>query len=33
VRIRAEERQLTHAQGAEHEHFAADRKPVVPAAW
>jgi protein-S-isoprenylcysteine O-methyltransferase Ste14 len=33
VRIRAEERQLTRALGAEYEHFAADRKRVVPGVW
>jgi protein-S-isoprenylcysteine O-methyltransferase Ste14 len=30
VRIRAEERQLTRALGAEYEHFAAGRKRLVP---
>ncbi len=33
VRIRAEERQLTQALGAEYEHFAADRKRLVPGVW
>jgi protein-S-isoprenylcysteine O-methyltransferase Ste14 len=33
VRIRAEERQLTEALGAEYERFAADRKRVVPGVW
>jgi protein-S-isoprenylcysteine O-methyltransferase Ste14 len=33
VRIRAEERQLTRALGAEYEHFAAGRKRLVPGLW
>jgi protein-S-isoprenylcysteine O-methyltransferase Ste14 len=33
VRIRAEERQLTEALGAEYERFAAERKRVVPGVW
>ena len=33
VRIRAEERQLTQALGAEYEHFAAGRKRLVPEVW
>jgi len=33
VRIRAEERQLTQALGAEYEHFAAGRKRLVPGVW
>ena len=33
VRIRAEERQLTQALGAEYQHFAADRKRLVPGVW
>jgi protein-S-isoprenylcysteine O-methyltransferase Ste14 len=33
VRIRAEERQLTRALGAEYEDFAADRKRLVPGVW
>ena len=33
VRIRAEERQLTQALGAEYEHFAAGRKRLVPGLW
>ena len=33
VRIRAEERQLTRALGAEYEHFAAGRKRLVPGVW
>jgi protein-S-isoprenylcysteine O-methyltransferase Ste14 len=33
VRIRAEERQLTQALGAEYERFAAGRKRLVPGAW
>jgi protein-S-isoprenylcysteine O-methyltransferase Ste14 len=33
VRIRAEERQLTQAVGAEYEHFAAARKRLVPGVW
>ncbi len=33
VRIHAEERQLTQALGAEYEHFAADRKRLVPGVW
>jgi len=33
VRIRAEERQLTQALGAEYERFAADRKRLVPGVW
>jgi protein-S-isoprenylcysteine O-methyltransferase Ste14 len=33
VRIRAEERQLTQALGAEYEHFAAGRKRLVPDVW
>jgi len=33
VRIRAEERQLTQALGAEYEHFAAGRKRLVPGIW
>jgi protein-S-isoprenylcysteine O-methyltransferase Ste14 len=33
VRIRAEERQLTQALGAEYQHFAAGRKRLVPGIW
>ena len=33
VRIRAEERQLTKALGAEYEQFAAGRKRLVPGVW
>jgi protein-S-isoprenylcysteine O-methyltransferase Ste14 len=33
VRIRAEERQLTEALGAEYERFAAQRKRLVPGVW
>ncbi len=33
VRIRAEERQLTQALGAEYEQFAAARKRLVPGVW
>lgn len=33
VRIRAEERQLTNALGAEYERFAARRKRLVPGVW
>jgi protein-S-isoprenylcysteine O-methyltransferase Ste14 len=33
VRIRAEERQLTQALGAQYERFAADRKRLVPGVW
>jgi protein-S-isoprenylcysteine O-methyltransferase Ste14 len=33
VRIRAEERQLTQALGAEYERFAAGRKRLVPRVW
>ena len=33
VRIRAEERQLTEALGAEYERFAARRKRLVPGVW
>ena len=33
VRIRAEERQLTQALGAEYEQFAAGRKRLVPGVW
>jgi protein-S-isoprenylcysteine O-methyltransferase Ste14 len=33
VRIRAEERQLTRALGAEYQHFAAGRKRLVPGVW
>ena len=33
VRIRAEERQLTEALGAEYERFAARRKRLVPRVW
>jgi protein-S-isoprenylcysteine O-methyltransferase Ste14 len=33
VRIRAEERQLTLALGADYEHFAAGRKRLVPGVW
>jgi len=33
VRIRAEERQLTRALGAEYERFAAGRKRLVPGVW
>ena len=33
VRIRAGERQLTRALGAEYEHFAAGRKRLVPGLW
>jgi protein-S-isoprenylcysteine O-methyltransferase Ste14 len=33
VRIRAEERQLTQALGAEYEGFAAGRKRLVPGVW
>ena len=33
VRIRAEERQLTQALGAQYEHFAAGRKRLVPGVW
>ena len=33
VRIRAEERQLTQALGGEYEHFAAERKRLVPGVW
>ena len=33
VRIRAEERQLAKALGDEYEHFAADRKRLVPGVW
>ncbi len=33
VRIRAEERQLTQALGADYEHFAAGRKRLVPGVW
>jgi protein-S-isoprenylcysteine O-methyltransferase Ste14 len=33
VRIRAEERQLTQALGAEYQQFAADRKRLVPGVW
>jgi protein-S-isoprenylcysteine O-methyltransferase Ste14 len=33
VRIRAEEKQLNDALGAEYERFAADRKRLVPGVW
>jgi len=33
VRIRAEERQLTQALGAEYQQFAAGRKRLVPGLW
>jgi protein-S-isoprenylcysteine O-methyltransferase Ste14 len=33
VRIRAEERQLTRALGAEYERFAAQRKRLIPGVW
>jgi len=33
VRIRAEERQLTEALGAQYERFAAHRKRLVPGVW
>ena len=33
VRIRAEERQLTDALGAQYERFAAQRKRLVPGVW
>jgi len=33
VRIRAEERQLTQALGADYQHFAASRKRLVPGVW
>jgi protein-S-isoprenylcysteine O-methyltransferase Ste14 len=33
MRIRAEERQLTQALGAEYEHFSATRKRLVPGVW
>jgi protein-S-isoprenylcysteine O-methyltransferase Ste14 len=33
VRIRAEERQLTQALGAEYERFAAGRRRLVPGLW
>jgi protein-S-isoprenylcysteine O-methyltransferase Ste14 len=33
VRIRAEERQLIQALGAEYESFAAGRKRLVPGVW
>jgi protein-S-isoprenylcysteine O-methyltransferase Ste14 len=33
VRIRAEERQLTQALGADYERFAAERKRLVPGVW
>jgi protein-S-isoprenylcysteine O-methyltransferase Ste14 len=33
VRIRAEERQLTQALGAEYERFAAGRKRILPGVW
>ena len=33
VRIRAEERQLTQALGAEYQQFAAGRKRLVPGVW
>ena len=33
VRIRAEERQLTEALGADYERFAAGRKRLVPGVW
>jgi protein-S-isoprenylcysteine O-methyltransferase Ste14 len=33
VRIRAEERQLTEALGAEYERFAAHRKRLIPGVW
>jgi protein-S-isoprenylcysteine O-methyltransferase Ste14 len=33
VRIRAEERQLTQALGADYERFAAERKRVIPGIW
>ena len=33
VRIRAEERQLTEALGAEYERFAAQRKRLIPGVW
>ncbi len=33
VRIRAEERQLARALGADYEHFAAARKRLVPGVW
>lgn len=33
VRIRAEERQLTQALGADYQHFAARRKRLVPGVW
>ncbi len=33
VRIRAEERQLTQALGADYQRFAADRKRLVPGVW
>jgi protein-S-isoprenylcysteine O-methyltransferase len=33
VRIRAEERQLTQALGAEYERFAAGRKRLIPWVW
>jgi protein-S-isoprenylcysteine O-methyltransferase Ste14 len=33
VRIRAEERQLAQALGADYEDFAAERKRVIPGIW
>ncbi len=33
VRIRAEERQLAHALGADYESFAAQRKRLIPGIW
>jgi protein-S-isoprenylcysteine O-methyltransferase Ste14 len=33
VRIRAEERQLTQALGAEYEHFASGRNRLIPGVW
>ena len=33
VRIRAEERQLTRALGAEYQRFATGRKRLVPRVW
>jgi protein-S-isoprenylcysteine O-methyltransferase Ste14 len=33
VRIRAEERQLTEALGAEYREFAAHRKRLIPGVW
>jgi len=33
VRIRAEERQLTQALGADYQHFAVDRKRLMPGVW